>query len=163
MSPLIWSCRSFHTFPPRSVWWVWHRGGRAPLVPAQCLSALWHGHLHGAAGAAQHGDRVSKTRGVRAVWVMKMSFFQIHQPEETSAAKFPWLSSSVRATMHLSPWVCARSSQTCCCCSVFTVEGIKGHSWRIEGCQSLQRAAKHFISLQKSVSCVNRRPQQYRK
>lgn len=58
------SCILFSPTPflPRSVRWVRHRGGRAPLVQTQCLSALWHGHLHGPAGAAEHGDRVSKTR-----------------------------------------------------------------------------------------------------
>ncbi len=59
---LLLFCFSPHTFSSRSVWRVRHRGGRAPLVQTQCLPALRHGHFHGAAGAAQHGDRVSKTQ-----------------------------------------------------------------------------------------------------
>lgn len=43
----------------RCVWWVWHRSRCSPLVSTQCLPALWHGNLHGSAGAPQHGDRVS--------------------------------------------------------------------------------------------------------
>lgn len=46
---------------PRGVWWVWHGCGRDPLVSPQCVPAVWHGHLHRSPGAAEHGDRVSRT------------------------------------------------------------------------------------------------------
>lgn len=78
---------TFAPYPTRSVWWVWHGGGRAPLVQTQCLSALWHGHLHGAAGAAQHGDRVSKMRWI--CW-RRVSHFQMEKiPSKHTSYKVP--------------------------------------------------------------------------
>lgn len=50
-------CNIFHVF--RCVWWVRHRNWCPLLVQTQCLPPLRHGHLHGSAGAPQHGDRVS--------------------------------------------------------------------------------------------------------
>lgn len=132
----LWQHVSVYMFPPRSVWWVWHRGGRAPLVPTQRLSALWHGHLHGTAGAAQHGDRVSKRRGARAVWVMKISFFQI-QPKRHLLQKWPF----VQATMQLSLWVCVWG--------VYKLAAALYLQWRvIKGIREELRAVNHCRELQ---------------
>lgn len=61
-----------------------HRDGRAPLVPPQHLSPLRHGPLHGAAGAAQHGDRVSRLTFVFTA-DRKGPAERLHKTERTEA------------------------------------------------------------------------------
>ncbi len=50
---------SFFLYVFRCVWWVRHRNWCPLLVQTQRLPPLRDGHLHGSAGAPQHGDRVS--------------------------------------------------------------------------------------------------------